>query len=118
MTEEGSIREARLLEWKIDEPKWRKRNRFSVYSSLLYRAGVNKSPRDGCHLSDKLRPLPNSAATVVGCRWAGSQFRFWAGFRKTVELDVEWVHVVDPVFGPSGWGFTIESKFLFLTLIL
>jgi hypothetical protein len=70
------------------------------------------------NLSDKLRPLPNSAATVVGCCWAGSQFRFWAGFRKTVELDVEWVHVVDPVFGPSGWGFTIESKFLFLTLIL
>ena len=32
-----------------------------------------------------------------------------------VELDVGWVHVVDPVFGPSGWGFTVESKFLFLT---
>jgi hypothetical protein len=30
------------------------------------------------NLSGKLRPLPNSAATAVGCRWAGSQFP-WCG---------------------------------------
>jgi hypothetical protein len=56
------------------------------------------------NLSDKLRPLPNSAATVVGCRWAGSQFRSWAGFRKMVELDVGWVHVGRPCLRPFRMG--------------
>ena len=46
-------------------------------------------------LSGELCPLPNSVATVVGSRWAGSHFR------EMVELDVGWVHVVDPVFDPS-----------------
>jgi hypothetical protein len=58
MTEEGSVREARLLERKIDEPRWRKRNRFSVCLSLLYRAGVNESPRDGCQ-SERQAPSPS-----------------------------------------------------------
>jgi hypothetical protein len=55
------------------------------------------------NLSDKFCPLPNSAM-AVGCCWDGSQLRFWTGFPEMTELDVGWVLVVDPVFGPSGWG--------------
>jgi hypothetical protein len=56
------------------------------------------------NLSDKFCPLPNSAAKRVGCRWDRSQLRFWTGFPEMTELDVGWVPMADPVFGPSRWG--------------
>lgn len=71
------------------------------------------------NLSDKFCPLPNSAAKRVGCRWDRSQLRFWTGIPEMTELDVGWVPMADPVFGPSRWGgLQSNRRSLFLILIL